>query len=109
MTANFPDITPSHLSRLAITASVIEVRFGAGRTQRTKPAKLRHDWSLIFAERSRADITRLDRFLTARAGAEPFRWAAPDQGTRLFICQHWEIIPISHALASLTAQLSEVE
>lgn len=103
----FPAILPSHQSRLSVTAPVTEIRFGDGRVQRIKPASVRHAWSLVFAERRRADIDEIDRFLQSRAGAEVFRWTAPAQTPRLFTCAQWDIIPVNQHLASLTAELIE--
>jgi phage-related protein len=83
-----PDFGLSKKSEPAIR----NVQFGDGYSQRLVVGlnQSPKEWNLTWVNRSNADITAIETFLDARAGAQSFTWTPPDGATAYkFIAQSW--------------------
>lgn len=100
----FPAIMPSRQSAQFMRSHITEIRFGDGRVQRAPRGGIRREWRLLFADRPRADIDRIDAFLTRCGGVTPFIWRPPHVARGVFICHAWDVTPVNDALATLRAQ-----
>lgn len=106
-----PPVPPSTGTDIIPKLKVLQASFGDGYRQRT-PDGLNHIarhytfvWEFIAAQ----EADQIDAFLTARGGAEAFRYAPPGEAVeRRFICQNWGRKRVRNAFHQIKAEFQEV-
>lgn len=93
------------------TPRVLVTQFGDGYTHRMLDGlnSINNTWDVTFTNRNLVDAGSINAFFEAAAGAIPFQWTPPDEGTQYnVVCTEWKLVYETPISRTITAKFTRV-